>query len=331
MGCSRPNLMHFNGFEYIFRGRRTQEKEFRERIQSQVDYPTYDIPCGKCELCLVERRYSRALRIMLEAESWPQKTYFITLTYDEKNLGHPDLNHKDWSQFIKDFRQEFCQAKYCDISVPRHFQRYGKIRSTTFKEIKQVMCGEYGDTFGRKHFHGIIFNHSFDDIEFTGTYSKKGNPIKTSKKLQAIWKKGYVQVEEVNFDLALYVGAYVTDQMEENLENEGHKKKQYGRFGKGIGEAWIRKYYRDVLNAGTVKTLQRDYPVPRYFLKKIKDWYPAQYEQWKEKKRLLMLKQRDEMIEKGDGPLRRATVEGKIFNHHRTKRKKDEGNQIRKS
>lgn len=261
---------------------------------------------------------------MLEAESWPQSTSFITLTYDNENLGNPDLQHGEWAQFVKDFRREFCEAKYCDISVPRHYQRFGKVRSTTFKQIKQVMCGEYGDTFGRKHFHGIIFNHDFDDVEFTGIYSKKGNPVHTSKRLQKIWKKGHVQVERVTFELALYVGSYVTDAMDDTDVNEGHKKKQYGRFGKGIGEAWIRKYWKDALSAGCIKTFERDYPIPRYFVNKIKEWYPDQLFEWKEKKRLALIKQRDEAIKKGDGPLRRAITEGKIFNYTRNKRMKDE-------
>lgn len=315
--------MHYNGFEYIFRGRRGQEVEFRERYTDPVDFPTYDIPCGKCELCRVSQRYSKALRIMLEAESWPEKSYFITLTFSDEYLGSGELEHSEWSQFVKDFRREFCEAKYCDISVPRHFKRYGKVRSKTFKSIKQVMCGEYGDTFGRKHFHGIIFNHTFSDMEFTGIYSKKGNPVHTSKALQSVWKKGHVQVEEITFDLALYVGSYVTDPMDDEVF--GFKKKQYGRFGKGIGEAWIRKYWKSVFSVGQVKTLSGDFPIPRYFVNKVREWYPEEFEKWRNEKRLHMLKLRGENIEKGDGPLRRAIAEGRIFNQVRIKRSKDEG------
>lgn len=325
MGCSRPNIIgvdsRYRGSRFL--GPRHQEKSIRDFEQDQY-YTVTDIPCGKCETCLLDRRYSKALRIMLEAESWPQKTSFITLTYANENLVHPDLNHKDWAQFVKDFRQEFCQAKYCDISVPRHYKRYGKVRSTTFKTIKQVMCGEYGDTFGRKHFHGIIFNHTFDDVYFTGIYSKKGNPVHSSQKLQAVWKKGHVQVEEMTFDLALYVGSYLTDDYNEEGINDGHQKKQYGRFGIGIGESWIRKYWRDALSAGCIKTLERDYPIPRYFLDKIKLWYPEKFEQWKREKHLKYVQRRAESIKKGDGPLRRAKAEGRIFHSNRIKRKKDE-------
>lgn len=318
--------MHYNGYEYLFRGRRSQEKEFRERILDAHEFPTYDIPCGKCELCRVEARYTKALRIMLEAESWPSGTSFITLTYDNENLGNPDLCHEDWAQFVKNFRQKFCQVQYCKLGVPRHSKRFGKVHSKTFKEIKQVMCGEYGDTFGRKHFHGIIFNHSFADLKSTGTFSKKGNEVFTSDELKAVWKKGHVQVAPVTMELALYVGSYVTDFLDEENVNAGHKKKQYGRFGKGIGESWIRKYWKSALSVGCIKTFERDYPIPRYFINKIREWYPDEYLAWKEKKRLTMLKRRDEDIEKGDGPLRRAKIGGKIFNYHYNKRNKDNGN-----
>lgn len=321
MGCSQPNLMVFNGYEYMFRGKRNQEITLHDRGSKDV----FDIPCGKCETCLIDRRYSRALRIMLEAESWPGKSYFVTLTFDNENLGHPDLDHNEWSQFIKNFRQEFCQAKYCDVSIPRHWKRFGKVRSETFKKIKQVMCGEYGDEFGRKHFHGIIFNHYFDDLRETGFYSKKGNPIRTSDALREVWKKGNVHVEEVNMDLALYVSAYITDQQDDFDVNDGHGKKQYGLFGHGIGAAWLRQYWRSVLSAGCVKTMDGDYVTPRYFLKKISEWYPEEFQEWKEKRRVAFLKERALNIEKGDGPLRRARANGAIANNIFTKRRQLRG------
>ena len=78
------------------------------------------------------------------------------------------------------------------------------------------------------------------------------------------------QVEKVTFDLALYVGSYVTDYLDEKDVNEGHKKKQYGRFGKGIGEAWIRKYWKEVLAVGSVKTFEEILESQDTLLQKLK-------------------------------------------------------------
>lgn len=322
MACSNPNLMGFDWLNgYRFLGPRDQERNIRDILPEELGF-IQDIPCGKCELCRVDQRYSRALRIMLEAESHPQKTYFLTLTYSEEHLGSKDLEHKDWVQFMKDFRAKFCQAEYCKIK-DRGTKRHGRTYSKTFKKIKQVMCGEYGDTFGRKHFHGIIFNHDFTDMEFTGEYSKKGSPLYTSKALAEIWKKGIVQIAPIEMDLALYVSAYVTDANDDPKINDGHKQKQYGRFGNGIGLTWLKKYWKDIIRAGKVTTIEKDYPVPRYFWQKIKELHPKEYEDFKRKKFLQLKKQRTRLAKKGDGLLARSKAKGRIFTHIKQKRRID--------
>lgn len=325
MPCSSPNMMlHDARYKGIsFKGPRSQEIHFPERYLQYYEM-LHDVPCGKCELCLVAIRYEKALRIMLEADSWPGKTYFITLTYNNESHGvNSDLDHSHWSQFIKNFRQKFCQAKYCKLK--NRGTRWEKHEyTTTFKKIKQVMSGEYGDSFGRKHFHGIIFNHSFTDVYFTGYYSKKGNPICSSPSLESVWGKGNVQLEEVNFDLALYVGAYITDkEMDGENPNEGHQKKQYGRFGNGIGLTWLKKYYRAVLSSGKVMLHDRDYAIPRYFDKKLRELWPVEYYKFKQKKLLKFLQKKPILIKKEDGPLRRAKAKGRIFKSINKKRKQD--------
>lgn len=321
-------MMGYSPFDgYKFRGKRSQEKHILDQFGAMSDGMSLwlqDIPCGKCDLCLIDLRYSKALRIMLEAESYPDSTFFITLTYDESHIEDGNLNHKHWQQFMKDFRTKFCQAKYCNIR-DKGTLREGREYSHTFKKIKQVVAGEYGDTFGRRHFHGIIFNHEFKDMVFTGRYSKKGNPIYTSPSLASVWKKGFVQVERITFDLALYVGAYVTDKaMDEPQETPDGFRKQYGRFGKGIGLSWIRLFYRDVLSVGKVMLHDRDYPVPRYFLEKIKELYPAEFEKYKRKKILQLLESREKSIRKGDGFLRRSKAKGRIHQQKKHTRRLNE-------
>lgn len=324
MACSSPNMMGYDPINgYRFLGPRWTEKHVQD-LGSNTYNHIIDIPCGKCELCRVDRRYTRAIQIMLEAEMHPESTYFFTLTYDEKHHTDPELNHDDWAQFMKNFRQTFCQAKYCLLKY-RGTKRQGKESSLTFKKIKQVMTGEYGDQFGRKHFHGIVFNHCFFDLVSTGTYSEKGHEIFTSPSLEKVWGKGIVQVSKVTFDLALYVSAYVTDPMDSDTDENLHrKKKQYGRFGAGIGLDWLKLYWKDVLVKGKISTFEGDQPIPRMFLKKIEEWHPKEFREWKEKKFLAMLEKKEKLIEKGDGPLRRAHAKGAIFNHNRLKRKKDQ-------
>jgi len=319
MACSRPNLGGYSRLEgFKFLGPRFAERDAMEILYDD----TTDLPCGKCELCRVDIRYSKALRIMLEAESWPEKSYFITLTFNNENLGNGELDHNEWAQFLKNFRQKFCQAKYC-LLRDRGGKRHGKEYSKTFKKIKQVMCGEYGDTFGRKHFHGIIFNHNFSDLRPTGFYSKKGHPLHTSDSLRDCWSKGTVEVEPLTMDLALYVSAYVTDVYDEPEANHGHQKKQYGRFGHHIGKAWVSQYWKDVLVTGRVHTLEAQYPAPRYFLEYIKKEHPIEFAAFKVKKKLQAENKRAKCIEKGDGLLARAKAKARIFQHLKEKRRID--------
>lgn len=332
MGCSQPNIIAVNGNKVKFLGPRVSEDDPVWFHYHRKFGEIHDVPCGKCDLCRVTRRYERALRIMLEAESFPDSTYFITLTYDNDHLDSPALNHAHWAQFMKDFRQRFCQAQYCKWPDKR---KSGKVRSVTFKSIKQVMCGEYGDHFGRRHFHGIIFGHDFShDLVPTGTYSSRGHAIRTSKSLSETWSKGFVQVESVNMDLALYVSSYITDQALEGVRVStptefdlpgGFSPKplraQYGRFGRGIGRSWLDKYWKDVLSAGSLILSSGSYPIPRSFFK----WMEGNpdFERWKAKRRLTTEDKVLRTILKGDGPLRRARAKGRIFQRIHSKKEID--------
>lgn len=304
MGCSSPNVIAVNGGKVKFIGPRTREDDPRWFHYHRRFGDVLDVPCGKCQLCRVTRRYERALRIVLEAESFPRSTYFLTLTYANEHMDSPGLDHSHWQQFMKDFRRVFCQAQHCRWPDKR---KLGKTRSVTFKSVKQVMAGEYGDHFGRRHFHGIIFGHEFSDMRPTGTFSSRGNAIHTSDSLSKVWGKGFVQIEPVNMDLALYVSSYITD---EALGEPGLRP-QYGRFGRGIGRTYLDKYWRSTLAVGVLKTRFGDFPIPRSFFKWLEG--NPDFERWKEARRLTTEDRTVKNILQGDGPLRRAKAKGRIF------------------
>lgn len=328
MGCSSPNAVVPRSGGSKFLGPATSESVADFRLYSGLGL--LHVPCGKCDLCRVTRRYERALRIMLEVESFPQSSYFLTLTYDNSHFSTPELEHSDWAQFMKDFRRSFCEAKYSPLvwkkdgkCYPR--KRGGRVvtKSCTFKAVKQVMAGEYGDSFGRKHFHGIIFGHVFSDMVPTGTFSSRGHAIHTSPSLSAVWKKGFVQIEPVNMDLALYVSSYITDQALDNVPDAGRVRKQYGRFGRGIGRSWLDKYWRDVLQSGMLMLRDGNFPIPRTFLR----WYAEhpEFVEWKRNKALRVREDTLVNISKGDGPLRRAKAKGRIFQSIHSKKERDNG------
>lgn len=123
-----------------------------------TDFYSIQVPCGKCPACLKRKQNQWAFRIMNESKNFEDRSYFITLTYMDSHLpispsGKPTLSKKDISKFLHDFRQ------YLDRN------ELGKIR--------YFICGEYGDKFGRPHYHAILFTERYFTYQELQTYLSK--------------------------------------------------------------------------------------------------------------------------------------------------------------
>lgn len=193
------------------------------------------IPCGKCIECRLKKTYQWSDRIMLEAEQYNVNS-FITLTYDDNNLPYitlnngdivPTLRHSDVQKFLKRLR------KSCEPAKLRFF-----------------MCGEYGETTRRPHYHIIIFNYFPDDC--IRLYSDNGNTAYTSPKLERIWSYGQVVIGQLNPTTARYVSGYLLKKQFENSKNYVNKP-PYISMSKRPGLA--HNYYinnRDKLKQGAL-------------------------------------------------------------------------------
>lgn len=101
--------------------------------------------CGKCDEC--HNTYIRqwVFRLQRQQHETPD-CLFITLTYDYEHIpmhkGKFTLNKSDYQKFLKRLRK----------ALPH-------------REIKYVLCGEYGSKNGRPHYHAIMFNVNIDDFE----------------------------------------------------------------------------------------------------------------------------------------------------------------------
>jgi len=96
------------------------------------------LPCGKCIGCRTERARHWALRASLELQRH-ECASFVTLTYSDEFLP-PTLRKSDLSGYLK------------------------RLRKSTGARIRFFASGEYGDSFGRPHYHAILFglNHDRD-------------------------------------------------------------------------------------------------------------------------------------------------------------------------
>ena len=90
----------------------------------------------------------------------------------------------------------------------RFRKRYkGIVERNGKRAIRFDMAGEYGEKYGRPHFHACIFNFDFPDRVFLKTTSS-GSKLYTSKILESLWcddrgkSIGYSSVGDVNFQSA---------------------------------------------------------------------------------------------------------------------------------
>lgn len=144
--------------------------------------PDLKVPCGQCVGCRLERSRQWAVRCVHEA-SLHTDNCFITLTYNDEHLpSDGSLNYRDFQLFMKRLRKR--------VSVPVRF----------------YMCGEYGENFGRPHFHACLFGFNFPDLKLWKSGKSK---LYRSPLLEELWPFGYSSVGDVNFESAAYVARYI--------------------------------------------------------------------------------------------------------------------------
>ena len=165
-----------------------------------------------------------------------EQNCFITLTYDDENLPVDEsINVKDYQLFMKKLRHRFPD-----------------------KKIRFFHCGEYGEKYGRPHYHAIIFGVDFSQDKIPGGQSN-GIMYYNSPTLDKCWGKGYATIGDVTFESASYVARYIMkkitgDEAEEHYQHVTRygelvqRKPEYTTMSRkpGIAKKWIQKYQDDV-------------------------------------------------------------------------------------
>lgn len=130
----------------------------------------YSVPCGKCVNCIRDRQNFYIDRAEYEF-SHRLTASFLTLTYDDphayRRCGVLDpvtgfatdvVNGKTvvrTSLRFKDVQNFLCSLRHY---VKAHPEMHGVLCQPNFS---YAYCGEYGDQFGRCHFHVLIFGLDF--------------------------------------------------------------------------------------------------------------------------------------------------------------------------
>lgn len=122
------------------------------------------LPCGACVGCQISRAREWAIRCSLEEQLSPVCS-FVTLTYSDRYVP-PTLSRKDVSLFFRYLRR-----------------KAGRLRF--------FACGEYGERFGRPHYHALLFG-----------------PASREAAEEAWGRKGFVTMEPVTPARISYTAGY---------------------------------------------------------------------------------------------------------------------------
>lgn len=223
----------------------------------QADAPI-QIACGQCIGCRLERSRQWAMRCVHEASLY-DNNIFLTLTFNDESLFKREkpfsLDVTEFQKFMKRLRKHFAPQK-----------------------IRFFHCGEYGEQYGRPHYHAIIFNCDFDDKELYKV-DLSGNRLFTSPTLSKLWPFGWATFGDVTFDSCAYVARYVMKKITGDDADEHYRyidpdtgetydrKPEYVTMSRrpGIGADWFAKYYKDVYPLDAVLIKGNKMQPPKYY------------------------------------------------------------------
>jgi hypothetical protein len=182
------------------------------------------------------------------------------------------------------FAPEHCPADL-SVSVEVH-QRFMKRYRKAFGRARFFMCGEYGDEFGRPHYHYIIFGTTIPDLVVDGVCAG-GDQFFRSEKLAALWPHGFVRIDRVTQASCDYVARYTIKKVNGKLAAEHYRRQSldvdtgevctwqvHPEFIQcsrrpGIGGAWYAKYQRDCFPSDFVVVDGRRRAVPQAYKRKL--------------------------------------------------------------
>lgn len=242
-----------------------------------IDQPV-ELPCGQCIGCRLERSRQWAMRCVHEA-AMHEDNIFVTLTYDNDHLPEDrSLHYVDFQLFMKRLL----------VNGARKLNRHG---------IRFYMCGEYGEQFGRPHYHAIMFNYDLPDKRLWRM--ERGNPLYTSEMLTDLWGKGHTSVGGVTFQSAAYVARYIMkkvtgDAAADHYEwsdpetGEVHARRpEFTNMSRrpGIGSTWLAKYRSDVFPSDFVVVNGKKVSPPRFYTNQHELLYPDEVRRLKARRK----------------------------------------------
>lgn len=189
------------------------------------------VPCGKCLACRISKAREWSMRLMHEF-NYHKKAVFVTLTYNSEHLPKDNaISIDELQRFLKRLRKK----------LPP-------------KAIKYYACGEYGEQFGRPHYHAIIFGLGLDD----------------KKIFEEAWTKGNIKLGTVTYQSCRYVSDYVGKvDGEKAKELYGEKQLPFKLQSMGLGKQFALDNQKQIKQNGYLTVDGIKMSIPRYYITKL--------------------------------------------------------------
>lgn len=165
------------------------------------------VGCGKCFFCNIKKRSKWTARLMMELQDHTDAV-FLTLTFSDEHLPNPPyVSKRDLQLFFKRLRKNLSPRK-----------------------IRYYACAEYGSTRGRPHYHAIIFNLKFSDVDAVAS----------------AWPYGFFKMDPVMPGSIAYVAGYVSKKFINSREfhfTGEVKEKEFNLMSRrpALGSGFIKK------------------------------------------------------------------------------------------
>lgn len=173
----------------------------------------------------------------------------MTLTYEDHQLPeNHSLNLRDTQLFLKRLREQHSR--------------------TNKNPVRFFLCGEYGDTTFRPHYHAILFGIDFADKR-KHTTTEQGHILYKSDKLDNIWGKGHCLTGAVTQQSAEYVARYCIKKVngEKAEEHYQGRKPEFITMSRrpGIGHDFYEKFKTNIHTRDFVNYRGKQAPIPKYY------------------------------------------------------------------
>jgi hypothetical protein len=213
------------------------------------------VPCGRCMACRINKGRQWTARILMEQAGCQYRSYFQTFTYAEQTV--PKAQNTDYVLTLK----------------KKKFLQWLNNQTKEFGPFRYYAVGEYGDLYGRPHYHVALFpSHDSQVTE-----------------LRHAWRRRYGHTDEIelNAKLARYLAQYACkkltswddDRLEENQEPEFRESSRRPPLGDYITRQIAHRYSSGALAQvakergdveRTIRLAGRIYPLPDWSLRQIR-------------------------------------------------------------